>query len=92
MALLALEESAAWTRRPRIPRAAQALIRQMCHANPTWGAPRIHGELLKLGITIAEATVGTALVHESELTRIGPTPEALQRPMLYDSGLPRAVI
>ena len=30
----------------------------MCRANPTWGAPRIHGELLKLGITIAEATVG----------------------------------
>ena len=33
-----------------------------------------------------------ALVHESELTRIGPTPEALQRPMPYDSGRPRAVI
>ena len=31
--------------RPRIPRAVQVLIRQMCHANPTWGAPRIHGEL-----------------------------------------------
>ena len=44
--------------RPRIPRAVQELIRQMCRANPTWGAPRIHGELLKLGITIAEATVG----------------------------------
>ena len=44
--------------RPRIPRAVQVLIRQMCHANPTWGAPRIHGELLKLGIAIAEATVG----------------------------------
>ncbi len=34
--------------RSRIPRAVQGLIRQMCHANPTWGAPRIHGELLKL--------------------------------------------
>ena len=44
--------------RPRIPRAVQVLIRQMCHANPTWGAPRIHGELLRLGIAIAEATVG----------------------------------
>ena len=33
-----------------------------------------------------------ALVHESELTRNGPTPEARQRPMLYDSGRPRAVI
>ena len=49
--------------RPRIPRAVQALIRQMCHANPTWGAPRIHGELLKLGIQIAEATVGKYMVR-----------------------------
>ena len=32
-------------------------------ANPTWGAPRIHGELLKLGITIAEATVGHYMVR-----------------------------
>jgi len=49
--------------RPRIPRAVDALIRQMCHANPTWGAPRIHGELLKLGIEIAETTVGHYLVR-----------------------------
>ena len=41
----------------------KALIRQMCHANPTWGAPRIHGELLKLGIAIAEATVGHYMVR-----------------------------
>ena len=34
------------------------LIRQMCRANPLWGAPRIHGELLKLGIEISQATVG----------------------------------
>ena len=49
--------------RPRVPRAVQALIRQMCRANPTWGAPRIHGELLKLGIEIAETTVGHYLVR-----------------------------
>lgn len=48
--------------RPRIPRAVQALIRQMCLANSTWDAPRIHGELLKLGIQIAESTVGQYLV------------------------------
>ena len=35
----------------------------MCRANPTWGAPRIHGELLKLGIEIAETTVGQYLVR-----------------------------
>jgi hypothetical protein len=30
----------------------------MSKANPLWGAPRIHGELLKLGIKIGQATVG----------------------------------
>jgi hypothetical protein len=30
----------------------------MSRANPLWGAPRIHGELLKLGIKISQATVG----------------------------------
>jgi hypothetical protein len=32
-------------------------------ANPLWGAPRIHGELLKLGIDISEATVSNYLVR-----------------------------
>jgi len=34
-----------------------SLIREMIGANPLWGAPRIHGELLKLGITRAPRTV-----------------------------------
>ena len=34
------------------------LIRRMSLANPLWGAPRIHGELLKLGIEVSQATVG----------------------------------
>ena len=33
------------------------LICKMANANPTWGSPRIHGELLKLGIKISERTV-----------------------------------
>ena len=33
------------------------LIRTMAEANPLWGAPRIHGELLKLGIDVSQATV-----------------------------------
>jgi len=33
------------------------LIRRMSYANPLWGAPRIHGELLKLGVTVSQATV-----------------------------------
>jgi hypothetical protein len=35
----------------------QNLIRQMSLANPRWGAPRIHGELLKIGIEVSQATV-----------------------------------
>jgi putative transposase len=37
------------------------LIRRMSAANPFWGAPRIHGELLKLGVHISQATVGRYL-------------------------------
>jgi hypothetical protein len=33
------------------------LIRTIAEANPLWGAPRIHGELLKLGIEVSQATV-----------------------------------
>ena len=44
--------------RPKIATEIRALIRRMSKANPLWGAPRIHGELLKLGIKISQATVG----------------------------------
>jgi len=43
--------------RPKIERDIAELIRQMSKANPLWGAPRIHGELLKLGIEVSQATV-----------------------------------
>jgi transposase InsO family protein len=43
--------------RPRIPREIRRLIRDMSLANRLWGAPRIHGELLKLGIEVAQSTV-----------------------------------
>ena len=43
--------------RPRIDPEIRSLIRRMASENPTWGAPRIHGELLKLGFDISEATV-----------------------------------
>ncbi|MGI9070888.1 MAG: hypothetical protein ACR2JB_06085 [Bryobacteraceae bacterium] len=39
------------------------LIRRMSRENPGWGAPRIHGELLKLGIDIGETSVSTYLVR-----------------------------
>jgi hypothetical protein len=46
--------------RPRIPRELQELIRRMARDNG-WGAPRIHGELMKLGIPIDERTVSRYL-------------------------------
>jgi len=47
--------------RPPVDAAIQALVRRMAAANPLWGAPRIHGELLKLGIDVAERTVSRLL-------------------------------
>ena len=43
--------------RPKINAEIRALIQQMVDENPTWGAPRIHGELLKLGFDISERTI-----------------------------------
>jgi transposase InsO family protein len=43
--------------RPKVPIEIRRLIREMSLANRLWGAPRIHGELLKLGIAVAQSTV-----------------------------------
>jgi hypothetical protein len=43
--------------RPKTPADIRQLIRAMSIANPLWGAPRIHGELLKLGIDVGQTTV-----------------------------------
>jgi transposase InsO family protein len=43
--------------RPAIAAEVRELIREMSIANPLWGAPRIHGELLKLGIEVGQTTV-----------------------------------
>ena len=47
--------------RPRMGREIRDLVRKMSLANPLWGAPRIHGELLKLGIDVSQATVSRYL-------------------------------
>lgn len=47
--------------RPRIDPALIALIRRMARENPLWGAPRIDGELLRLGFTLAQSTVSKYL-------------------------------
>ena len=51
------------TGRPVISREVRDLIRKMCRENPGWGAPRIHGELLKLGIDIGESSVSKYMVR-----------------------------
>ncbi len=50
--------------RPRIPSELRRLIRDMSLANALWGAPRIHGELLKLGIEVAQSTVAKYMARE----------------------------
>jgi len=47
--------------RPRITAALRGLIQRMATKNRLWGAPRIHGELLKLGIVVSERTVSRYL-------------------------------
>src|SRR3954465_7491008 len=49
--------------RPSVPREVRDLIRRMSRENSSWGAPRIHGELLKLGIDIGETSVSNYLVR-----------------------------
>jgi hypothetical protein len=48
--------------RPRIGKEVRDLIRRMSFENPLWGAPRTHGELLKLGIEVAQSTVSIYMV------------------------------
>jgi putative transposase len=49
--------------RPALPQEIRDLIRMMSRNNPMWGAPRIHGELLKLGIDITEPTVAKYMLR-----------------------------
>jgi transposase InsO family protein len=50
--------------RPRASPEILKLIREMSIANPLWGAPRIHGELLKLGIDVGQTTVAKYMVRK----------------------------
>ena len=54
------------TGRPTAPADLRALIRTMSQTNPFWGAPRIHGELLKLGMDVSQATVATYMVRRRQ--------------------------
>ena len=59
--------------RPSTKAEIRALIRRMAAENPTWGAPRIHGELLMLGIEVSERTVSRYMLKRPA------DPEARQR-------------
>lgn len=52
-----------WPGRRRVPKEVRDLIRTMSRDNPLWGAPRIHGELLKLGIEISQTAVSKYMVR-----------------------------
>ena len=47
--------------RPKTTAEVRALIRRLAEENPTWGAPKIHGELQKLGFVVSETSVGRYL-------------------------------
>jgi hypothetical protein len=49
--------------RPAVTAELRQLIRQMSGANPLWGAPRIHGELLKLGIDVGQTSAAKYMVR-----------------------------
>ena len=63
--------------RPSIGEDLRALILRMAAENPTWGAPRIHGELRMLGIEVSERTVSRYL------PRRRPAPGALERWIVF---------
>jgi transposase len=57
--------------RPRVDQELRALIRRMASENPLWGAPRIHGELMKLGFDVAQSTVSKYMPR-----RYGPSSQS----------------
>ena len=54
--------------RPAIPQVQINLIKQMANENPLWGAPRIHGEMRKLGFDISESTVQRYMPRKPQRT------------------------
>jgi hypothetical protein len=54
------------TGRPTVSRDVRTLIRTMSEANPLWDAPRIHGELSKLGFDVSQASVAKYMVRRDK--------------------------
>jgi hypothetical protein len=64
--------------RPGIAKDVRDLIREISRANPLWGAPRVHGELLKLGIDVSQSTVA------KHMSRARRPPSQSWRTFLYN--------
>jgi putative transposase len=62
--------------RPGVPKDVRALIRELAAANPLWGAPRIHGELQKVGISVSQSTIA------KYIRRHAPSPSQTWRTFL----------
>src|SRR5262249_5370664 len=60
--------------RPQIDTELRALIRRMSIENPLWGAPRIHGELLNLGLEVAQSSVAKYMVKRAGPRECSETP------------------
>jgi hypothetical protein len=59
-------KSKARSGRPTVPLEIRRLVREMSIANPLWGAPRIHGEVLKLGVDIGQTSVAKYMVRRRD--------------------------
>src|SRR5262249_26046328 len=64
--------------RPRVGQDVRDLIREISRANPLWGGPPVHGELLKLGIDVSQSTVA------KYMSRIRRPPSQSWRTFLYN--------
>ena len=61
--------------RPKVDQVLRDLIRRMPEENPLWGAPRIHGELLKLGFNVAQSTVSKYITRtKTAVSRLEDSP------------------
>lgn len=59
--------------RPQVSREIRDLVRRMATANPSWGAPRIHGELLRLGFEVSERTVSNLMPRRPPNSKLSQT-------------------
>jgi hypothetical protein len=70
--------------RPQIDTELRVLIRRISIENPLWGAPRVHGELLKLGFEVAQSSVAQVHGEKTGATQPGMA-DLLAQPIAIDS-------